>query len=143
MEHIAIMKKSWKLTPKILSGDKKIESRWYKFKHQPWNNVRKGEVVYFKDSGEPISIKAEVDKVLQFSDLTPIKVMEILKKYGRADGLAAKDLPGYYRLFRDKKYCLLIFLTNPVRVKPFNVDKKGFGTMASWLSVKNVKEIIL
>jgi len=27
MEHIAIMKKSWELTDKILNGQKKIESR--------------------------------------------------------------------------------------------------------------------
>jgi len=143
MDHVAIMKKSWGLTPKILSGEKKIESRWYKFKRSPWDEIKSGDTVYFKDSGEPVTLKARVSRVLRFPDLTPKKVNEILKKYGRADGLAAKDLPGYYRLFRDKKYCLLIFLTNPVRVKPFNVDKKGFGTMASWLSVKNVKEIIL
>lgn len=30
MEHVAIMRKSWGLTDKILSGQKKIESRWYK-----------------------------------------------------------------------------------------------------------------
>lgn len=32
MEHVAIMKKSWGLTRKILSGEKTIESRWYRFR---------------------------------------------------------------------------------------------------------------
>ena len=56
MEHLAIMRKSWGLTKKILSGEKKIESRWYKSKYPPWGKIRSGEIVYFKDSGEPVSI---------------------------------------------------------------------------------------
>ena len=48
MEHVAIMKKSWGLTEKILTGAKKIESRWYKNKHTPWNRIKSGEIVYFK-----------------------------------------------------------------------------------------------
>lgn len=68
MEHLAIMKKSWKLTEKILSGEKKIESRWYKSKRVPFGRISAGETVYFKDGGEPVTIKAEVEKVLQFSE---------------------------------------------------------------------------
>lgn len=64
MDHVAIMKKSWGLTQKILSGQKKIESRWYKSKHSPWGKIEKGDIVYFKDSGEPISIKTGVEKVM-------------------------------------------------------------------------------
>ena len=37
MEHLAIMKKSWKLLPKILKGEKKIEARWYVSRVCPWN----------------------------------------------------------------------------------------------------------
>ncbi|MDO8559127.1 MAG: hypothetical protein Q7R84_02240 [bacterium] len=39
MEHLAIMKKSWGLTEKILSGQKKIESRWYLSKRSPWDTI--------------------------------------------------------------------------------------------------------
>jgi len=73
MQHIAIMKKSWKLTQKILSCEKKIESRWYKAKCAPWDRIKKGETVYFKNSGEPVTIRTEVDKVVQFADLTPAR----------------------------------------------------------------------
>jgi len=34
MEHVAIMRKAWGLTDKILSGQKKIESRWYSVKYK-------------------------------------------------------------------------------------------------------------
>ena len=78
MEHIAIMKKSWKFIDKILTGEKTIESRWYTSRRVPWNRIKKGETIYFKDSGEPVTIKAEADKVLQFSDLTPKTIEDIM-----------------------------------------------------------------
>ena len=67
MEHLAIMRKSWGLTDKILTGQKKIESRWYSVKYKPWDSIKEGETVYFKDSGGPVRIKAEVARVMQFA----------------------------------------------------------------------------
>ena len=141
MEHVAIMKKSWELTPKILSGEKKIESRWYKSRYSPWDNIKEGEIVYFKDSGEPVTIKTEVDKVLQFLDLTPAKVMKILKKYGSVDGINIKDIQKFYECFKDKKYCILVFLKNPKTIEPFEINKKGFGIMSAWLTVDNINKL--
>ena len=65
MEHVAIMRKSWGLTKKILNGKKKIESRWYKVKYLPWDRIKTSDIVYFKDSGEPVTIKTEADKIIQ------------------------------------------------------------------------------
>lgn len=141
MEHVAIMKKSWKLTPKILSGEKKIESRWYKSRYSPWDNIKEGEIVYFKDSGEPVTIKTEVDKVLQFSDLTPAKVMEILKIYRGVDGINIEDIQKFYERFKYKKYCILVFLKNPTSIEPFKINKKGFGIMSSWLCIDNINKL--
>jgi len=141
MDHIAIMKKSWKLLPKILTKEKKIESRWYKLKRSPWNKIKNGEKVYFKNSGEPITVKTEVEKVIQISDLTPRKVKEILEKYGEADGIEKKDILKFFKLFKNKEYCLLIFLKNPQKIEPFNINKSGFGSMNSWISTENLDKI--
>jgi ASC-1-like (ASCH) protein len=141
MDHIAIMRKSWGLLPKILSGEKTIESRWYKNKYAPWDRIKKGDIVYFKNSGEPIIVKASVSDVFQFSNLNSTKVKEILNKYGAKDGLSKDELDKYYEMFKDKKYCLLIFLDNPQEIKPFDIDKTGFGAMAAWISVKNINTI--
>lgn len=141
MEHIAIMKKSWGLTQKILAGEKKIESRWYMARCVPWNRIKAGETVYFKDSGEPVTVKAKVGKVLQFADLSPKKVQAILSKYGGADGLNIKQIPKLYQKFKNKKYCILVFLKNPQKIKPFKINKSGFGLMAAWLTVNSVNSI--
>jgi ASC-1-like (ASCH) protein len=141
MEHIAIMRKSWGLTDKILNGQKKIESRWYSVKYKPWDSIKEGETVYFKDSGEPVRIKAEVSKVMQFADLTPKRVREILGEYGKNDGIEPEKIPEFFERFRDKKYCILIFLKNPTEIKPFDIDKTGFGAMSAWITIDNIPKI--
>lgn len=141
MEHVAIMKKSWGLTQKILSGQKKIESRWYKIKYAPWDRIKSDQIIYFKDSGAPVTVKAKVDKVIQFSDLTPEKVRGILYKYGQADRLGIDKISDFFEMFKDKKYCILIFLKNPQKIEPFEIDKSGFGAMSAWISVDNVNRI--
>jgi len=136
--HIAIMRKSWGLLEKILVGQKTIESRWYKNKYQPWNNIFAGDIVYFKNSGELVTLKAIVDMVLQFENLSPEKVKQILIDYGEKDGVGKNDFEKYFEMFKDKKYCLLIFLQNVEEVEPFKISKKGFGMMASWMVLENL-----
>lgn len=141
MEHIAIMRKSWGLTQKILNGQKKIESRWYSVKYKPWDSIKKGEVIYFKDSGEPVKLKAKMNKVVQFSDLNPKRVKEILDEYGDDDGLEKDRIPEFFERFKDKKYCMLIFLKNPQKIKPFQINKAGFGAMSAWVTFSSMSKI--
>lgn len=135
------MRKSWGLTEKILTREKRIESRWYKFKRKPWDSIKVGDTVYFKNSGEPISIKAEVKKVIRFSGLTPRKVLAILKKYGKDDGIEPEKIKKFNTMFKNKKYCILIFLKNQKRIKPFEINKRGFGAMAAWIITRNISNI--
>lgn len=138
---MAIMKKSWGLTEKILTGEKNIESRWYQTKHIPWDKIKALDEVYFKNSGEPVTIKANVEKVLQFSNLTSAKVKEILEQYGKDDGIEKEKIQDFFEIFKDKKYCILIFLKNPEKIKPFEINKKGFGAMAAWITVDALAQI--
>jgi ASC-1-like (ASCH) protein len=82
MDHVAIMRKKWELIPKILDGRKTIESRWSRFKIAPWGRVRMGDRVFFKNSGKKVISKASVLKVLQFEDLTSLRINKILRDYG-------------------------------------------------------------
>ena len=138
MDHVAIMKKSWGLLPKILSGEKTIESRWYKNKVRPWGMINAGDMVYFKNSGEPFGVMAVVKQVKNWDSLDPLKVRQILEEYGEEDGIRHEELEKYYALFKEKKYCLLIFLEKPQKIKPFEINKEGFGAMAAWLCVPKI-----
>lgn len=112
MDHVAIMNPKLGYIEQILSGEKKIESRWYKYRREPWNKIKAGEKIYFKDAGKPVTAVAEVEEVEQFEDL---------------EG--------------EKRYCILIHLKNPRRISPFNINKTGFGSASAWLCVESINSI--
>lgn len=141
MHHIAILSKSWHLLDKIASGGKTIESRWYKFRYPPWDKVRPSDTLWFKDSGEPVVLKARVTKVLQFENLDESKIKKIREKYARRLGLSKKQVSMIRDYFQGKKYCILIFFDNVKRVRPFKIDKRGFGSAAAWLVVDNIEKV--
>jgi ASC-1-like (ASCH) protein len=141
MDHVAIMKKSWRLIPKILDGRKKIESRWSKNKCTPWGKVKTGDVVYFKNAGEEVIARARVSDIKEFSNLTPKKVRELLEKYGGDDGISATNLEETIKWAKDKRYCTLIYLVSPKEVRSFNIDKRGFGMAAAWITTKSIEDI--
>ena len=139
MDHVAIMKKSLGFLEKIVSEDKTIESRWYSTRRTPWNKINSGEIVFFQNSSSPVTIKTQVSKVLQFENLTPEKIKEILTKYG--EQIDIEDTEQFFQTVKDKKYCILIFLEDVQPVKPFFINKKGFGMMSAWISVENISSI--
>lgn len=140
--HIAILSKKWKLLSKIISGDKTIESRWYLNKVAPWNKINAGDTVYFKDSGEPITCIAKVSKVLQFKNLTNEVIFSILRKYGNRIGLNIPtnetELSSFYK---KKRYCVLIFLKDVKEIKPFSINKSGYGISSAWLIVDDINSV--
>jgi hypothetical protein len=143
MEHVAILNKSWGLLPKIVSREKTIESRWLLRKTIPFGKVSTGDTIYFKNSGEPVSVEARVKNVLLFDNLNPDKVNKLLIRYGNKLGINSNQNYIYFNKFKDKKYCILIELTDVQSVKPFDINKKGFGAMSAWICVENINKIII
>lgn len=140
MDHVAIMNKQWKLIPKILNGSKTIESRWYVNKIKPWNSINEGDNIYFKNSGEQITAFARVSKVIQIDNLDQYKFKDIMNKYADDIQLLTREYDDYYK---SKKYCILIFLKDACKLKPFNISKKGFGSACAWMCVDDINSIKL
>src|SRR3989338_5199596 len=140
MNHVAILDQKRKLLAKIIAGEKTIESRWYKAKVTPWDRIKKGEVVYFKESGEPVSVRAEVSEVLQFY-LPCVDVRELLDKYAKAICFTTTDRGKLVEWCSERKYCVLIRLKDVQQIEPFEIDKTGFGNMAAWITVDDVSRI--
>ncbi len=144
--HIAIMKSSWKLLPKILSGEKTVESRWYKTKACPWNRVSPGDTIYFKDSGKPVTLKARVTRVQQYilessEDATHL-FLQIKNKDLGIKALTQKDIPQHVLDYiSNKKYAIFVSFDNVQKIEPFNINKKGFGVQAAWLCVEDINFI--
>lgn len=138
MHHVAIMKPAWRLIAEILAGRKTIESRWYVRKSAPWDTVKAGDTVYFKDSGGPIIAKAMVIGVMQLELPKVEDVIQVVERYGDAIGLPNRDPRTWERM---PKYCILIGLINPEPVVPFQVSKEGFGSGDAWLTVPDISQL--
>ncbi len=135
------MKKSWGLIPKILNKTKIAESRWYKVKIVPWNRIQKGDNLYFKNSGEPITVKVKVTKVIQYEVSNNKRALEIMKKHAEKD-LGIKEIPfEILNYIKDKKYAIIVFFNKVKEIKPFNIDKIGFGAMVAWITINNINKI--
>ncbi len=142
MDHVAIMKKSWNLIPKILSQEKTIESRWYKSRIAPWDRIQPGDIVFFKNSAEPVTAKAEVEKVLQFDHYTDKELQNIITTYGGNPGICFHSSPQEVITWaRPKQYCILIFLKNAEHITPFHINKTGFGNACAWLTINSITNI--
>ena len=134
------MKRSWRLIDCILNEQKTIESRWFIRQTSPWNQVHPGDTIYFKETGCPVTAKAQVSQVKQFSHLTPEQKTTILRQY--SDKLCPPSLlPQIKQYIQPKKHCLLIFLANPQPIKPFHIDKTGFSPMSAWLTVDHLSQL--
>ena len=135
------MKKSWGLIPKILNGTKTAESRWYKNRIAPWDKIKSGDNLYFKNSGEPVTVKTRVVKVIQYPISNNKEALEIMKKHAQQD-LGLKGIPdevmGY---IRNKSYAIFVFFDSAERIKPFEINKAGFGAMAAWITIDNINKI--
>ena len=141
LHHLAILRKSSGALDKILDGRKTIESRWYVSRRTPWNGINRNDVVYFKYTGEPVAAKAEVQKALQFSELSAGAIAELLQRYGKEIGLEHEDLVPFAQSVIGKKYCILVFLKNAETVDPFDVDKTGYGHLAAWIATDDIRKI--
>lgn len=141
MEHVAILDGKRKLLKKILQKEKRIESRWYVHKKAPYQQVKEGEIIYFKETGKSITAKARVSKVLFFDTLTPQKVKGILEKYGKDIGFDNTAKKIAFEKYKNKKYCTLIFLKNVEEIGAIAIDKMGYGLMCAWITIENIDKI--
>lgn len=117
MEHIAIMKKYY--FDLIKNGTKTIESRFSFHKIAPFNKVNIDDTIYFKITGQKITLVARVKDVKYFN-LTPSIVKDICVKYGKQIGTDNfKD----YHMSMDKNYCTLIWLKDVKEIEPIEAPK--------------------
>ncbi|MEP7103241.1 MAG: hypothetical protein ABI721_00845 [Candidatus Dojkabacteria bacterium] len=127
-----------KFIDKILAQEKLIETRWYKNKIAPWNRINKGDVIYFKDSGQDVTARAEVLKVEQFDNLDKEKIKDLINKYFKEIGLNEEIKTAFINKHLNKNYAILIWLKNAEKIAPFRINKTGFGNAAAWLTLPEI-----
>ena len=148
MDHVAILRKSVaskesNLLKDIIDGKKTIESRWYVNKIAPWDRVKKGDAVYFKESGGLVYAKVLVSNVYQYEKPNKVQIDKIISEYGKkiAPSSSSADLKRWSKDLHNKNYCILIFLKNVEKVLPFPINKGGYGVSCAWMCVEDINRV--
>jgi hypothetical protein len=110
-------------------------------KSAPRDKINAGDTVYFKDSGEPVTVRATVSQVEQFADLDDNTRSAVIKKCCYADVGSRKIPSAILNYTKGKKYCIIVHLKTPQAVKPFEIDKSGYGNMCAWISLLDINKI--
>ena len=128
MFHLAILKP--KYYNMILNGSKPIESRFSFNKIAPYKKVCVGDTLYLKQTGKPVDVKCEVERV-EFFELTPAIVEDIRLNYGR---LIGTDNVKDWESTKQKKYGTLVWVKNVKKIKPIVVPRSNG---AAWFVLEN------
>ena len=130
MKHLAIFSDK-KIIEKILRGEKKMEGRFSREKSLPYGKIKKGDMLYLKESGGLVKGKVEVDNVLFYDDLTPESIGKLRKEYGKELCVTDKFWEKYGR----SNHATLIFLKNPQRIFSIKYRKRD---RRGWVIIKEV-----
>lgn len=142
MDHVAILSKQLPWLERIRSGVKTIESRWYQKRSLPWQKIAVGDYVFFKNSGEPVTLRASVSHVQFFSELTPSKISDLVQIEAKQLGLKVGEVGNFIELVNNKRFAILISLTDIIEVPAFAITKKGFGAMTAWITIAHIESIM-
>lgn len=100
----------------LLSGRKRVESRFLTRRCAPFACVHAGDMLHFKLCGGDLIGTSRVAAVIQYEGLTPGELYRIRRRYGRY--ILAP--PGYWAARRHCRYAVLIWLS-PLRPPPGNL----------------------
>jgi dephospho-CoA kinase/ASC-1-like (ASCH) protein len=114
----------------ILSGNKKIETRFSVKKHAPYQKVAKGDIVFFKEPSKPIIGYFTVKNTEYYnSNLNEIKI-----KY--SNDICSFADPEFWEKRKEKKYVSLIWIDEIKKINPFDIKKKD---RRGWVSFEEKK----
>jgi ASC-1-like (ASCH) protein len=113
----------------ILQGKKTVESRLTMQARDPFDNIEKGDRIYFKQSSGPYCATAVAGHVLFEDNLTPRRIKEIQREYNHL--ICGEE--SFWNWKRNSNFCTLIWLRDvrPVEVGPAIRPLQG----VAWLTL--------
>ena len=129
--HLVILKKPY--LQMIVEGRKRIELRLHKTRRPAFGKVGAGDKLFLKISSGPVCATATAEKVENFQDLTPEKILEIKQKYNH-------DIGGSDEHWQDRmdcKFCFLVWLKDIRTIEPIRIHKKDWR---AWVVLKPGKD---
>jgi len=118
--HLVILKKPY--LEAILTGRKRVESRFSKTRRYAFGRVLPGDKLFFKISSGPVCAVATVAAVKNFENLTPRQIAKIKQQYNHC--IAGSD--AYWRSRTNCKFGFLVWLKDVRAIEPVRIRKKDW-----------------
>jgi ASC-1-like (ASCH) protein len=124
--HLVILKKPY--LQAILTGRKKIESRFTKTKRLGFGKVSVGDKLFLKESSGLVCATVIVEKVEKFEFLTPEKILELKRRYNYS--ICGSDK--YWQSKLDCRFGFLVWLKDVTPIEPVRICKKDWR---AWITL--------
>jgi ASC-1-like (ASCH) protein len=118
--HLVILKRPY--LDAILSGKKKIESRFLKSRKYFLEHLKAGDILFLKQSSGPVCASAKVANVKLFEKLTAEKILEIKKQF---NNLICGD-EKFWQSVMACRFASLVWLADVKRIKPVWINKRDW-----------------
>lgn len=116
MNHLAVVRKPF--LDLILEGKKTIDSRWTQNRTAPFWKVKRGDTIYFKETGKPACATANVAEV-RFMKVTPDIAEKIRIKFGKE---LCADMFDNWEDLRHMNFVTLVFLRDVKPIEPLRIS---------------------
>jgi len=124
--HLAVLSQPY--LDLVLTGDKKIESRFSRNRCVPFDEIRKGDIILLKEVSGPVCGIALASRIW-FFDLENEPIEAIRQQYGGA--ILAED--EFWLQKEGSSFATLIELKNPTSIEPLAFDKRD---RRGWVSLR-------
>jgi len=123
----------------LLAGEKTMIVRGATGRKLPYGRVQPGDCLFFiQNKGDGmVRASAVVREVFNSEKLTQEGSAKLLK-----DNQAKLNLtPEQVKRWAGKRYLVLIEIKNVTSLKPFTIDRSGYGNMDDWLPVGEIGKV--
>jgi hypothetical protein len=118
--HLVILRQPY--LEAILTGRKRMESRFTMTRRAHFGRVLPGDRLFLKESSGPVCGTATVAAVKNFENLTPKQIADLKRRYNC-------DIGGTEEYWRAKVHCrfgFLVWLKDVERLEPLRISKKDW-----------------
>lgn len=136
MDHVVYLDAKAKELENILSGKKTIIIRGAAGRKVPYGRVNPGDTLYFiRNNAEGyFKATAQVSEVLNSDKMDKDTSITLVDTHQPGLQLTSAQ----YKRWAGKRYLVLVTITNPKEITPFQFIKGEFTTMDDWLVLESI-----
>ncbi len=141
MDHVVYVDAKAKELENLLEGKKRMVLRGATGRKLPYGRVQVGDCLFFiLNNGDGfVRAIAHVTSVFNSEKLSEAESHRVIEENQELLQLT----PQQFQRWAGKRYLVLIGVDLAVPIKPFPIDRSGYGNMDDWLPVGDINKVIM